>query len=279
MKKLLTLLLALAMTVSCAVCAMAASPTYVVSKVTGNGTTLNANYDAQTKVLSYSGNCKNGYEPNFPVEMAMLLSSKNRNNQALVVLTGSEWLTASSMSDAAGSGKLKRIQYKLKDENGKAYNAEANYTAKNGRVTSSDESVKWSAKGSHGDFYNSFTYDAAGNLTSYEADGSISMTYLISYANGAPSFISGSDTASAASESYTLKTSNGRIASAECKSGYTSYTMSFQYDSSGRISSVRSTDSKGNKAVVVSNVKYNSNGTVASMNLYGKNYTYSYIKI
>ena len=55
--------------------------------------------------------------------------------------------------------------------------------------------------------------------------------------------------------------------------------MSFQYDSNGRISSVRSTDSKGNKAVVVSNVKYNSNGTVASMNLYGKTYTYSYMKL
>lgn len=279
MKKLLALAMALLMTVGCAVCAGAESPVYAVSKVTGNGTTLTGTYDKQTKVLSYSGTCKNGYEPNFPVELAMLLGSKNKTNQAIAILTGSEWLTAGSLSDAASSGKLRRIQYKLKDDKGNPYTNETNYTAKGGRVTSSDMNMKWSDKGKTGDFFNAFTYDSKGNLTSYEADGSISMTYLVTYANGVPSAISGNDTSSNTSESYTLKTSGGRITSAECKSGYTTYTMSFSYDSNGRITAVRSTDARGNKAVVVSNVKYNSNGTVASMNLYGKTYTFSYMKL
>lgn len=278
MKKLLALAMALLMTVGCAVCAFAESPVYAVSKVTGNGTTLTGTYDKQTRVLSYSGSCKNGYEPNFPVELAMLLGSKNKTNQAIAILTGSEWLTAGSLSDAAGSGRLKRIQYKLKDDKSQSYSYEANYTAKNGRVASSDASRKW-GKDKSGDFFNAFTYDSKGSLTSYEADGSISMTYLVTYANGVPSAISGNDTATNASESYTLKTSNGRITSADYKSGYTTYTMSFTYDSNGRITAVRSTDARGNKAAVVTNVKYNSNGTVASMNLYGKTYTFSYMKI
>lgn len=279
MKKLLAALLALIMTMGCAVCAFADSSTYVVSKVTGNGTTLTGTYDKSSRVLSYSGTCKTGYEPNFPVELAMLLSSKNRTNQALAFLTGSEWLTSSSLSDSAASGKIRRMQFSLKDETGGTYKNETNYTVKNGRVASSDTTFQWAEKRNSGNLFNAFTYDAKGNLTSYEVDGSISMTYLVSYINGTPGSINGSDTATNQSESYTLKTANGRITSAECKSGYTSYTMSFSYDSNGRITAVRSTDARGNKAAVVSNVKYNSNGTVASMNLYGKTYQFSYLKI
>lgn len=279
MKRLLAMLLALVMTAACAVCAGAESTTYAVSKVTGNGTTLTGSYDKQTKVLTYSGSCKTGYEPNFPVELAMLLGSKNKTNQAIAFLTGSEWLTAGSLSDAAGSGKLKRIQYKLKDENGGAYSYESNYTAKNGQVTSSDAALKWAVKGGTGDFFNAFVYDSKGNLQSYESDGSISMTYLVSYSNGVPASISGSDISTNASETYTLKASNGRITSAECKSGYTTYTMTFSYDSNGRITAVRSTDARGNKAAVVTNVKYNSNGTVSGMNLYGKTYNFEYMKL
>lgn len=279
MKRLLAAVLALMMTAACAVCAFAESPVYIVSKVSGNGTTLSGSYDKASRVLSYSGNCKAGAEPNFPVELAMLLGSKNRNNQAVAFLTGSEWLTASSLSDAAGSGKIRRIQYNLKTENGRAYKNETNYAVKNGRVTSSDLTFQWPEKKNSGSLFNAFTYDSKGNLTSYEVDGSISMTYLVTYANGVPASIAGSDTPTNASESYTLKSSGGRITSAECKSGYSTYTMSFSYDSNGRITAVCSTDARGNKAAVVTSVKYNSNGTVASMNLYGKNYTFGYSKI
>lgn len=274
-RKILSVIIAMLMTAVLALPAVA-SPARYISRVTANGVSLKGSYDSRLKEVTYTGTCKSNAEPNFPLELAMLFSSRNVKNQVLAVTTGSEWLTAGSLSDMAGSGKIARMTFRLTDEKGKPYRNETNFIAKNGRVTGSDMAMSREKSGLSENFYNSFTYDGNGNLLSYEVDSSNPITYRFTWENGLPVSASGSNVAAGRSETYQFTSEGKKIIQADCKSGYQTWIMYFHYNSDGKLSSVTSKDAKGSTGTVVDHIKYAGNGTVISLRLYGTEYQFEY---